>query len=107
MPGYRDVGGSFGPGVRGQVPRNPSPRLHFRAVPPGARPAPPPRAPPDVTPSSHMATTVAPTSSAELDYRPSYRAAGVAALAVFILYLVTLSPSTAMWDTSEYIAAAY
>jgi hypothetical protein len=54
-----------------------------------------------------MATIVAPTSSAELDFRPSYRAAGVAALAVFILYLVTLSPSTAMWDTSEYIAAAY
>ena len=54
-----------------------------------------------------MATTLAPTSSVELDYRPSYLAAGVAALAVFVLYLVTLSPSTAMWDTSEYIAAAY
>jgi hypothetical protein len=41
------------------------------------------------------------------DYRPSYGAAGVAALVVFVLYLVTLAPSTAMWDTSEYIAAAY
>ena len=26
---------------------------------------------------------------------------------VFLLYLITLSPETAMWDTSEYIAAAY
>jgi hypothetical protein len=26
---------------------------------------------------------------------------------VFVLYLITLAPSTAMWDTSEYIAAAY
>jgi hypothetical protein len=45
--------------------------------------------------------------AAELDFRPSYLAAGIAALAVLILYLITLSPSTAMWDTSEYIAAAY
>lgn len=43
----------------------------------------------------------------ELDYRPSYLAAGIAALAVLLLYLVTLAPSTAMWDTSEYITAAY
>src|SRR5438034_7434369 len=46
-------------------------------------------------------------TSDELDYRPSYLAAGLAALVVFCLYLVTLAPSTAMWDTSEYIAAAY
>ncbi|MFL5638885.1 MAG: DUF2723 domain-containing protein [Gemmatimonadaceae bacterium] len=39
--------------------------------------------------------------------RPSYRAATVAAALVFVLYLLTLAPSTAMWDTSEYIAAAY
>src|SRR3954462_5559721 len=43
----------------------------------------------------------------EPDYRPSYKSAATAALAIFLLYLVTLSPSTAMWDTSEYIAAAY
>ena len=43
----------------------------------------------------------------DLDYRPSYRAAAIAAGVVFVLYLVTLAPSTAMWDTSEYIAAAY
>src|SRR4051812_41792528 len=43
----------------------------------------------------------------ELDNRPSYLAAGIVSLAVLVLYLVTLAPSTAMWDTSEYIAAAY
>jgi hypothetical protein len=43
----------------------------------------------------------------ELDNRPSYLAAGIVTLAVFVLYLITLAPSTAMWDTSEYIAAAY
>jgi hypothetical protein len=43
----------------------------------------------------------------DLDYRPSYVAAGVASMFVFLLYLVTLGPSTAWWDTSEYIAAAY
>src|SRR6185503_8354444 len=42
-----------------------------------------------------------------LDYRPSYLAASLAAAAVFGLYIFTLAPSTAMWDTSEYIAAAY
>ena len=28
------------------------------------------------------------------------------ASAVFLLYVLTLAPTTAMWDTSEYIAAA-
>jgi hypothetical protein len=41
-----------------------------------------------------------------LDYRPSYLAAAIAATAVLLMYLVTLAPSTAMWDTSEYITAA-
>jgi hypothetical protein len=45
--------------------------------------------------------------SSELDYRPSYGAATIAAFLVLVLYLITLGPSTAMWDTSEYIAAAY
>jgi hypothetical protein len=53
-----------------------------------------------------MASSAASTAPA-LDYRPSYIAAAVAALGVFGLYLITLAPSTAMWDTSEYIAAAY
>jgi hypothetical protein len=43
----------------------------------------------------------------ELDYRPSYLAATIVSVVVLILYLVTLAPNTAMWDTSEYIAAAY
>ncbi len=44
---------------------------------------------------------------AELDYRPSYLAATIAGLCVLALYIFTLAPTTAMWDTSEYIAAAY
>lgn len=45
--------------------------------------------------------------AAELDYRPSYLAAALAGLVTFLLYIVTLAPTTSMWDTSEYIAAAY
>src|SRR5919202_1862604 len=48
-----------------------------------------------------------PSAVSQLDYRPSYLAAAIASTIVFVLYLVTLAPSTAMWDTSEYIAAAY
>ena len=43
----------------------------------------------------------------ELDYRPSYLAAAITATVVFAIYWLTLAPSTAMWDTSEYISAAY
>jgi hypothetical protein len=50
-----------------------------------------------------MATTSTPS---DLDYRPSYLAATIVSLVVFGLYLLTLAPSTAMWDTSEYITAA-
>jgi hypothetical protein len=46
-------------------------------------------------------------ANSELDYKPSYLAAAITAALVFVLYLLTLSPSTAMWDTSEYISAAY
>jgi hypothetical protein len=38
---------------------------------------------------------------------PPYREAIVASAAVMGLYVLTLSPTTAMWDASEYIAAAY
>ncbi|MFL5525998.1 MAG: DUF2723 domain-containing protein [Gemmatimonadaceae bacterium] len=38
-------------------------------------------------------------------YKPSYVAAAIAALLVFLLYLLTLAPSVAMWDTGEYMAA--
>jgi hypothetical protein len=48
-----------------------------------------------------------PASQPALDYRPSYLAAGLTTLGVFILYVVTLAPTTAMWDTSEYIASAF
>jgi hypothetical protein len=41
------------------------------------------------------------------DDAPPYVAATIVALGVLALYLVTMAPSTAMWDTSEYIAAAY
>jgi Protein O-mannosyl-transferase TMEM260-like len=51
-----------------------------------------------------MATTSTPFDH---DYRPSYLAAGITSAAVFVLYVLTLAPSTAMWDTSEYITAAY
>src|SRR5882672_1077261 len=40
------------------------------------------------------------------DHRPSYWMAGAIAAAVLALYVATLAPTTAMWDTSEYIAAA-
>ena len=39
--------------------------------------------------------------------RPSYAAAAIAGALVLVLYLLTLAPTTAMWDTSEYITAAY
>jgi len=38
---------------------------------------------------------------------PPYAFAGLTAVVVFLIYLVTLAPTTAFWDTSEYIAAAY
>src|ERR687883_1500267 len=41
------------------------------------------------------------------EYQPSYRAAALASALIFILYVLTLAPSTSMWDTSEYITAAY
>jgi len=38
---------------------------------------------------------------------PPYLWAALAGLTVFVIYLLTLAPTTAFWDTSEYIAAAY
>lgn len=57
------------------------------------------------TPPRRVSRTAVGTS--ELDFRPSYMAAAIAGLVVFVLYILTLAPSTSMWDTSEYIAAAY
>ena len=47
----------------------------------------------------------APTDPA--DYRPPYLAAALAGAAVWLLYAITLAPTTAFWDTSEYIATAH
>ncbi len=41
------------------------------------------------------------------DHRPPYLAAVIAGAAIFLLYVVTLAPTTAFWDTSEYIATGY
>jgi hypothetical protein len=38
---------------------------------------------------------------------PPYGIAAIVSVAVLALYVITMAPSTAMWDTSEYIAAAY
>ncbi|HEX6694102.1 MAG TPA: DUF2723 domain-containing protein, partial [Longimicrobiales bacterium] len=43
----------------------------------------------------------------ESEYRPQYLAAALVTLGVFVLYAITLSPTTWFWDTSEYIATAH
>ncbi len=53
-----------------------------------------------------MATTAASYRSNQNGYQPSYIPAAIAAGLVFVLYLLTLAPSVAMWDTGEYMAAA-
>jgi hypothetical protein len=40
-------------------------------------------------------------------YRPPYLGALLAGLGVFLLYTITLAPTTQFWDTSEYIATAH
>ncbi len=40
-------------------------------------------------------------------FRPPYGQAAGASAAAFLLYLVTLAPTTWFWDTSEYIATAH
>jgi hypothetical protein len=46
-------------------------------------------------------------ATAEESLRPPYGAAALAGLAVFALYAVTLSRTTAFWDASEYITTGY
>ncbi|MBW3553441.1 MAG: DUF2723 domain-containing protein, partial [Gemmatimonadetes bacterium] len=41
------------------------------------------------------------------EYRPPYVAAAIATVSVWLLYVVTLAPTTGFWDTSEYIATAH
>ncbi|HEY0527355.1 MAG TPA: DUF2723 domain-containing protein [Gemmatimonadaceae bacterium] len=50
-----------------------------------------------------MATTL--PASSRNGYTPSYIPAAIAAALVFVLYLITLAPSVAMWDTGEYMAS--
>ena len=40
-------------------------------------------------------------------YKPPYPFAVAAGLVVFALYVITMAPTTAFWDTSEYIATAH
>lgn len=58
-----------------------------------------------MTDHAHSATRF--SSPHSVEYAPSYLAGALTALAVLLLYLLTLAPTTSMWDTSEYIAAAY
>ncbi len=53
-----------------------------------------------------MATTASASLSYRNGYKPAYIPAAIAAGLVFVLYLLTLAPSVAMWDTGEYMAAA-
>ena len=48
-----------------------------------------------------------PTAPATPAYHPPYRWAVLSGVAVFVLYVLTLAPTTAFWDTSEYIATAH
>jgi hypothetical protein len=40
-------------------------------------------------------------------FKPSYLTAAIASAGILALYVATLGPSTAQWDTSEYIAVAH
>src|SRR5688572_22277019 len=48
-----------------------------------------------------------PRPEAVNEYRPPYLAALIATVLVWALYALTLAPTTAFWDTSEYIATAH
>ena len=55
---------------------------------------------------AQLSARAATTAEAEV-YRPPYLAAGIATAVVWLLYAITLSRTTAFWDTSEYIATAH
>jgi hypothetical protein len=42
-----------------------------------------------------------------IPYEPPYRHAAIAGFVIFLLYLISLAPTTAFWDTSEYIATGH
>src|SRR5688572_23802279 len=59
--------------------------------------------------AASSATSLGPSmtvSAAPVRERPPYLFAALTALVVLGIYLLTLAPTTAFWDTSEYIAAA-
>jgi len=51
--------------------------------------------------------SLAPPEEVPSDLRPPYKAAAIAGGVVFLLYAITLSRTTAFWDTSEYIATGH
>lgn len=51
--------------------------------------------------------SLAPPDEVGGDLTPPYRVAALAGGLVFLLYAITLSRTTAFWDTSEYIATAH
>lgn len=59
----------------------------------------------DAAPHNAAPHSAAPPNESRAD-APPYRAALALSAAVLLLYVITLAPSTAMWDASEYIAAA-
>jgi hypothetical protein len=58
-------------------------------------------------PASRQPGTRRSATEAAIHFRPPYALAFGAGLAVFVLYAVTLAPTTAFWDASEYIATAH
>lgn len=46
-------------------------------------------------------------ASAPSAYEPPYRWAAFVGLGAFLLYVITLAPTTAFWDTSEYITTGH
>ena len=56
--------------------------------------------------ASAAATPRAPEQVVTTASRPPYRWAAATSVVVMLIYIATLAPTTAFWDTSEYIAAA-
>ncbi len=52
-------------------------------------------------------TLTTPLQEDQVTYRPSYLTAAAAGITVFLLYLITLAPTTAFWDAGEYMTVAH
>ena len=59
------------------------------------------------TAASYAETVGGSTPTAPADLRPPYLQAALVGAGVFLLYAITLAPTTAFWDTSEYIATGH